>query len=102
MLSKPPGALSASIAPAEYNRPLDFKHKWKTCLAKFIPEKQQKVKKSQERYKRNFDKRLRKEGETIRPGYHVFFRVERKEEKEKRHKLFPVSKGPFPLLRVYL
>lgn len=49
---------------------------------------------------RNFDKHLRKNAEVIRPGDNVFLRVERKDEKETRHKLAPIAEGPFPVLRV--
>ena len=100
VLSKPPGPLATSLPPTEYNGRLDFKHKWKKWLAKVIPETQEKLRKSQERYKRNFDKRLRKNTDTIAPGDNIFLRVERKDDKDTRHKLAPIADGPFPVLRV--
>ena len=100
VLSKPPGPLAAALPSTAYNGPLDFKHKWKKWLTKVIPETQQKLQKAQERYKKNFDKRIRKTTETIKPGDQIFLRIERKDEKETRHKLAPIAEGPFPVIRV--
>lgn len=53
------------------------------------------MKTAQKRYKRNYDKRLRCASEEINPDDNVFLRVERKYEKETRHKLALISERPF-------
>lgn len=54
----------------------------------------------QERYKRSFDKRLRNNRQIIQPGDNVFLGVQRKYEKETRHKLATIGQGPIPVLSV--
>ena len=100
VLSKPPGPLAASIPRDETETPREYKHKWKAWLARAIPETQEKLRKAQERYKRAFDKRLRKQTEEINAGDEVFLRVERKDDQDTRHKLAPIADGPFPVKKV--
>ena len=46
-------------------------------------------------YKRNYDKRLRRNNEKISQGDFVFLRSEKKSDKDSRHKLAPIALGPY-------
>ena len=50
---------------------------------------------AQERYKRNYDMRLRQNAEKISEGDFVFLRFEKKSDKELRHKLASIALGPY-------
>ena len=89
VLSKPPGPLAASIPRNETETPREYQLKWKDWLARTIPDTQEKLRKAQERYKKAFDKRLRRTTEDIMTGDNVYLRVERKDDTETRHKLAP-------------
>lgn len=45
-------------------------------------------------YKRNEDKRLRRDNRNMRPEDRVYIHVKRKNEKETRHELAPTAEGP--------
>ena len=51
--------------------------------------------KSQERYKRNYDDRIRNQAALVNQGDYDFFWVERKSRKDHRHKLAPIAEGPY-------
>ena len=57
--------------------------------------------KAQERYKKAFDKILRNTTEEVTPGDDVYLRIKRKDDRETRHELAPISEGPFPVKKVY-
>lgn len=59
----------------------------------------QRLDKAQARYKKNFDKRLRKQYELVTKGNEVFLPVKRKSAKEHHHKLAPVAEGPFKVTK---
>ena len=69
--------------------------KWRRWLSKTISEARTKLDKAQVRYKRNYDRLLRRQREEIREGDSVFLRVERRNEADTRHKLAAVADGPF-------
>ena len=100
MLSKPPGPIAADLPPTEHENAATFREKWKTWLVKAITDTTDKLKSAQERYKRAFDKRLRKQREEIKQGDKVFLRVERKNDKDTRHKLAPIAEGPYKVKSV--
>ena len=75
--------------------PREFKRRWRNWLVQTIATTRSKLQSAQQRYRRNYDERLRLHGERIKIGDHVYLRVERKEEKQTRHKLAPVAEGPF-------
>ena len=52
---------------------------------------------SQERYKRNYEKRLRRDVEKINTADNVYLHVERRDEKETRHKIPSIAQGSFPV-----
>ena len=65
--------------------------KWRQCLSKTLVEARSQLDKAQERYKREYDKRLRRQRETIKKGDSVFMRVQRRDERQTRHKLAAVA-----------
>ena len=95
VLSKPPGPLAADIPTEEHNDTVSYRQKWKSWLTKAIKDTTDQLQKAQERYKRSFDKRLRKQREEIRKDDYVFLRVERRNDKEHRHKLAAIADGPY-------
>ena len=56
--------------------------------------------KSQERYKRNYDARLRKQAEAVNQGDYVFLQVERENPKDHRQKLEPIAECPFLVTKI--
>ena len=95
VLSNPPGPLALEAQPSQPTSAKDFKSKWKAWLEKALTETRDPLSKAQERYKRNYDRRLRRDLENIKAGDFVFLRVERKDDKETRHKLAPIADGPY-------
>ena len=95
VLSLPPGPLALEVSRSEPSSTTDFKTKWKAWLEKALTETRAKLKAAQDRYKRNYDRRLRRDNETIKPEDSVYLRVERRDEAETRHKLAPIAKGPY-------
>ena len=57
------------------------------------------MKKNQDRYKRTFDKRLRKQNENIVTGDSVFVRREIRDDNLTRHKFAPLADGPFKVVK---
>lgn len=55
---------------------------------------------AQNRYTPNYDKRLRGDTGEIVPDHNVLLCVEKRDDKETRHKLFPIAKGSFKLKSV--
>ena len=95
VLSKPPGPLALKPMPTNEEPQGDFKKKWKHWLQDTMSKTKEQLQKAQARYKKNYDKRLRKQSEVIREDDYVYLRVERKNPKDHRHKLAPVVEGPF-------
>ena len=58
VLSKPPGPIALEVQTPELTTARDFKAKWKVWLEKSINEASKYLRSAQERYKRNYDKRL--------------------------------------------
>ena len=52
---------------------------------------------AQERYKKNFDARLRRQRQRISADDHVFLRIEKKNDRDTRHKQAPIASGPYPV-----
>ena len=67
-------------------------------MSRILREAKDRLRKAQERYKRNYDARLRRQLETINKNDYVYLRVERRDENEHRHKLAAVAEGPFKVL----
>ena len=60
----------------------EFKAKWKTWMEKSLKEAYKHLRSTQERYKRNYGKRFRKNDETIKVGDYVLLPTEKKEDKD--------------------
>ena len=67
-------------------------------MKKALSETKERLRRAQERYKRNYDARLRRQSEFIGKDDHVYLRVERRDEQQTRHKLAPVAVGPYKVL----
>ena len=78
VLSKPPGPLALKPMIKKEEPQGHFKRKWKYWLQETMNRTRTRLLKSQERYKRNYDARLRKQAEVVIQGDYVFLRVERK------------------------
>ncbi len=101
VLSRPPPSLAFNNQPRfSSDNPNDFANRWRAWLKKTLVEAKTKLDAAQARYKKNFDARLRRQTEKIRKEDSVFLRVERRSEKDVRHKLAAVAEGPFRVVEV--
>ena len=95
VLSRPPPPLAIQSRPKVAQSVLESHDKWRQWLSKTIGEARKKLDQAQARYKRNYDKRLRRQSENILKGDNVYLRVERRDESQTRHNLASVAEGPF-------
>jgi len=95
VLSKAPGPIALQAERSEPSTVRGYKAKWKSWLAKALGEAGKHLRSAQERYKRNYDERLRRDTERISKGDYVFLRSEKTGDKESRHKLAPIALGPY-------
>ncbi len=95
VLSRPPTALAIQARQSTPASALESNDKWRAWLSKTLAEAKGKLAQAQARYKRNYDKRLRRHRERIQKDDTVFLRVERRDESLSRHKLAAVAEGPF-------
>lgn len=58
------------------------------------------LKSTQERYKRKLDKRIRKNDEEFKPEDQVYLRMEKKNNKDSKHKLASVVNDHYPMKKV--
>ena len=101
VLSRPPGAISIEALPTlDTETATNSRLCWKARLAKLISTAKDELFKAQERYRRNFDARLRRSRETIEFGNEVFVKRDHIQRTQTRHKLAPVADGPFRVLDV--
>ncbi len=101
VLARPPPSLAYNTQPRfAADNPKDFGTRWRAWLKKALVEAKSKLDASQARYKKNFDDRLRRQKENIKMDDSVFLRVERRSEKDVRHKLAAVADGPFKVIEV--
>ena len=100
VLSRPPPAIATKAEHSEPQTAADFKNKWKANLQQTLATARKKLLETQARYKRNYDNRLRRTNTIIKPDDFVFLRVERRDDKETRHKLAPIAEGPFRVKEV--
>lgn len=101
VLSNPPGAIAASLPQTEYNGSLDVKNKWKKWRAKDIFETQENLKQTQNRYKQNFDMHYWKTEKQFNLSIALSFESNSKTRIKTRHKLAPITDGPFQDLHAY-
>ena len=95
VLSRPPPALALKTQPRISRGPIQERQRWKQWLQKALVETKERLRRTQERYKRNYDARLRRQSETIKSNDYIYLRVERRDENETRHKLAAVADGPY-------
>ena len=106
VLSRAPLPLSFKARPdlsAMANRASAHK-RWSFRLRKLLATAAKSQEQAQARYKRDFDRRLRRNAEELVPGMYVFVRREYYPRSDgstpKRHKLSPVADGAFKVLSV--
>ena len=100
VLSRPPPPLAIRAQPAPARTPRETRDTWKSWLEKALREAKGKLEQAQARYKRNYDARLRRQNEKIEPDNWFYLRVERRDEREHRHKLAAVAEGPYKVLDI--
>ena len=95
VLSRPPAALSMEAKPELQGLSAsELRLRWKQRLEALINTASAGLRRTQRRYKRNFDRRLRNSNEDPKPGSYVFLRKEHYNTTESRHKLAPIATGP--------
>lgn len=99
VLSKHPGQLAIKSMPTSAEPQGDFKRKWKHWLYDEILCTKERLQTAQTRYKKNFDRRVRRQTEDINQGDEVFLRVERNNQDDHRNKLAPVAEVPFKVTK---
>lgn len=101
VLSKPPMPISIQARPRlveEQPDPSKYLQKWKAWLHTLMSTAGAEMRKAQERYKRNFENRLRKSCENIKKGTNVFIRKEYFSKEQPKHKLAPLANGPYEVI----
>ena len=98
VLSNPPGPPGLSMDAMPQRTGLsqaDFRADWQAWLRELMDSADAELKKAQERYKRNFDNRVRPMRMALRPGSYAFLRIDfRNTKDDTRHKLAPLVTGP--------
>ena len=106
VLSRPPGPLAMELPlyAAGAIPPREERTRFRDHLRSLMETATENLRKSQARYKRNFDRRTRPLEKDLSPGQFVF--VEREGPREdassgirRRHKLLPAADGPFKVVK---
>ncbi len=95
ILSRPPPPLSVPQAPTTPEQPVLFRDRWRLNLRKVLKTSGAVMRATAARMKRNYDERLRRHRDVIKPGDFVFLRTERRDDNETRHKLAAIAEGPY-------
>ena len=79
----------------------DYRAQWQDWLRTMLDSADAALTQAQQRYKRNFDQRVRPSRMSLRPGRHAFLRIDYKSAKDDtRHKLAPLVTGPHRIVSV--
>ena len=95
VLSRAPPPFAIQPPSTDPRTPIEYRDCWRHALSKVLKTSGAVLKSTAARMKRNYDERLRRHCEAIKPWDYVFLRVERKDETESRHKLAAVAEGPY-------
>ncbi|MGH0053543.1 MAG: DDE-type integrase/transposase/recombinase [Sphaerochaetaceae bacterium] len=101
VLSKPPVPISVQSRPKlaqEQPDPSKYMQKWRSWLRTLMSTAGAEMRKAQDRYKRNFEHRMRRSCENITKGTHVFIRKEYFSKEHPKHKLAPLADGPYEVI----
>ena len=100
VLSRPPRALSLHREPqVEEIGTAQYHTKWQSWLKSLMNTARTEMRKSQLRYKANYDKTIRSTAADYSPGRYVFVRRDYANPRENtRHKLAPVATGPYRIV----
>ena len=92
----PPLAIESQPTIQEVGDHATYKEKWKSWLSTLMSTAETAMKKVQNRYKANYDRRLRANAEIVKAGDRVFVRKDYTNPRtETKHKLAPVATGPY-------
>jgi len=102
VLSRTPQPLALEPVPTGQRdvNPTSYLQRWKSWLQTLLENARTELAKSQEKYRNNFDERLRRQKDNLKPGGYVFVRKERFQDEEKKHKLSSVADGPYKIEHV--
>ena len=102
VLSRVPPDLVTEGPPSEQRSSRELREQWLLKLQEHMFKYKQALRSSQERYKANFDRRLRRRRKNVKAGGFVFVRVEKISLSDPRrtHKLAPIASGPFRVVEV--
>ena len=100
VLSRTPCALALQAQPTieQCGSSSQYYTKWMSWLESLMSTAKNSMNREQDRYRRNFDQRLRRHKQDIRPGSFVFVRKEYSNKSERKHKLAPIADGPFRVI----
>lgn len=101
VLSRAPPHLAMEQFTPELKDAHTAREQWLSQLGSHMGRIRHNLNKAQQRYKDNFDRRLRQRRKEFTTGGYAFLRVEKSSERPgRRHKLAPVAAGPFPVIRI--
>lgn len=86
--------------PSREDMKVDFKRKSTKCVQDNLKKRKERIDKAQIRCNKNHDARLHNQSEVLHVDDYEYLWLERKNSKDRRHKLAPVAKGPFKVTRV--
>lgn len=86
--------------PSRKDPEVDFKRKWKHCLQDTMTKTKEQPDKAQEKQKKKYDARLRKQSDAIHEYDYAYLMVKRKIPKYHRRNFAPVAEGPFKVTNV--
>jgi transposase InsO family protein len=103
VLSNPPGP--PGLLPDPLKRelpPAEFRYEWKQWLSHLMNSADDALRDAQQRYKRNFDNRVRPLSQALRPNAYAFLRADRPQSDNDgfHHKLAPLVTGPHRITEV--
>lgn len=100
MLSKTPEPIALKQKPSTEEPKEDFKRKWKHCINEKMIRTRERLEKAHNRYKKNYDARLRKQTEVIHEDDYMYLSLQQKKRTDNRHKLALVAEGRYKVTKV--
>ena len=94
----PPLAVEAEPTIEQSGSAAQFHTKWTAWLESLMATAKPNLRKAQEKYKKDFDKRLRRDRQPLQPGGFAFVRKEYHDKEHVKHKLSDIVDGPFEVI----
>ena len=100
VLARPPIHLSMEAKPdlPEAVNHAEYRERWRSRLSALMDTATVALRSTQQRYKRNFDRRMRLPKQDPLPGEYVFIRKDHRARHEPKHKLSPIATGPYRVI----